>query len=65
MGSPTYGCIGHAMENLFTLYLVGKEGFKGPKTKVCAKLMRFFKVWPTLQCGLYTILYSRVVFIFI
>ena len=47
-GSPAYEPIGHAMQNLFTLYLIGKEGIKGPNTKMRAKLMRFCKVWSTL-----------------
>ena len=58
-GSLSYVHIGHAMENLFILYLFGKEGYNGLKTKMCTKSMRFCKVWPTLSCGLYIVIYSR------
>ena len=45
-GSAANGWIGLAMDNLFSSYSVGKEGFKGPKTKMCQKLMKFCRVWP-------------------
>ena len=52
MGSPANGSVGHAMENLFQLHLGGKRRFRGPKAKVFVKLVRFYKVWPSLVCGL-------------
>ncbi len=56
--SPAYGQIGLAKVNLFQLCLVGIEGLNGLKMKIFAKQMSFCKVWPTLPCGLYTVLYG-------
>ncbi len=57
-GSPAYGHVGHAMGNLFPVHLGEKRRFKGPKTKMFVKLVRFCKVWPSLGCGLLTVKYG-------
>ena len=53
------------MEKLLALYLVGKKGIKGPKTKMCTNSMRFCEAWPTLPCGLYTVIYTVVIYMYI
>ena len=58
MGSPAHGQVGHARENLFQLHLGGKRMFKGPRTKMFLKSVRFCKVWPSLVCGLPTVNYD-------
>ncbi len=55
-----YGQIGLGKVNLFIVHLGGKRRFKGPKTIMLVKLVRFCKVWPSLVCGLLTVNYGIV-----
>ena len=48
------------MGNLFPVYLGEKRRFKGLKTKMSQKLMRFCKLWPSLGCVLLTVKYGRL-----
>ena len=57
-GSPAYGRVGHGMGNLFPVHLGGKRRFKGLKTKMSRKSMRFCKLWPSLGCVLLTVIYG-------
>ena len=59
-GSPAYGQIGLWMANLFPMHLGKKEGFKGSKTEMSVKMVRFCKVCLSLGCVFCTTLYGRI-----
>ena len=58
MGSPGHWRVGHGMGSLFPVHLGGKRRFKGLKTKMSRKSMRFCKLWPSLGCVLLTVKYG-------
>ena len=57
---PSNGQIGLWKANLFPVYLGKKEEFKGSKTEISVKMVRFCKVCLLLGCVYCTALYGRL-----